>query len=316
MSEENISMSKTISIIVPVYNEEENLYLLTKRLEDVLKPTRYPFEIIFIDDGSTDNSVGIIKEIASAKSNVSYILFSRNFGKDHAISAGLLRSKGDAVVTMDADLQHPPELILQMLEIWEEGNEVIYTYSEEKNIHAKGFNQIASRIFYHTINKLSDLELEDGLSDFRLLDKKVVTVLNRLSEDEPFFRGLVKWVGFKQVGIPYTPHARIGGESKYSKKALTNLAIRGITSFSVKPLGIAVYIGFIIAILSILYVPYAIYSYYAGFAISGWASIIVTIAFFGGLQLIILGTIGIYLGKVFMQTKQRPHYIIKETNIL
>ena len=309
-------MKKLISILIPVYNEEGNVPAITKAIQEVFANLAFDFEIVFVNDGSADNSLSIIKKIAETQTNIFYISFSRNFGKDNALLAGLKYANGDAIVTIDADLQHPPKMIPEMLALWEQGNDIVYTHREDKNEHASNFNQFTSKMFYRIVNNLSDVELEDGIADYRLLDKKVVNVLNNLHEDRPFFRGLVKWVGFQQKGIPYTPNPRIAGETKYSTKALTRLALQGITSFSVKPLTIAIYLGLTFSVLSTLYIPYVLISLYKGYAISGWTSIIVTIAFFGGLQLMILGILGIYLGKLFMQSKQRPHFIIKESNLL
>jgi len=309
-------MSKKISILIPVFNEEGNISAISEAIHIVFEDTSHEYEILFINDGSSDNSLAIIKELCSRDSRLKYISFSRNFGKDNALLAGFKFATGDALVTMDADMQHPPELIHDMIELWEQGNDVIYTYRADRNEHASNLNQFTSRMFYKIINHLSDVELEDGIADYRLLDKKVVTTFNNLHEDRPFFRGLIKWVGFQQIGIPYTPNARANGETKYSNKALTRLALQGITSFSVKPLFIAIYLGLTFSMLSLLYIPYVIYSLYFHLAISGWTSIIVTIAFFGGLQLMILGILGIYLGKLFVQSKQRPHFIIKESNII
>jgi dolichol-phosphate mannosyltransferase len=308
-------MNQLISIIIPAFNEEKNLSIVAAAIEKVFAAIPYRYEIIFIDDGSADNTVAVLKQLAAKNDCIKYILFSRNFGKDNALSAGLQKANGDAIVTIDADMQHPPEMIVQMVALWQQGNEVVYTYREDKNEHASSFNKLGSSLFYKTINRLSDIELEDGTADYRLIDRKVVDVLNALPENDPFYRGLVKWVGFTQKSIPYTPNERSFGETKYSRRALTRLALRGITSFSTKPLNIAIYLGFTFSLLSLLYIPYAILSLYFGWdALSGWASIIVTIAFFGGLQLMILGIIGLYLGKLFMQNKQRPHFIIKETN--
>jgi dolichol-phosphate mannosyltransferase len=309
-------MRKTISILIPVYNEEGNISAITEAIQQVFEGlSNYGYEILFVNDGSSDNSLRIIKETAARYPNIFFLSFSRNFGKDNALLAGLKSVKGDAVITIDADLQHPPELIPEMVQLWEQGNEVVYTYRENKNVHTSGFNQLTSKMFYQLLNNLSDVELEDGIADYRLLDKKVVGILNNLHEDTPFFRGMVKWVGFQQKGISYTPNPRITGQTKYSTRALTSLALHGITSFSIKPLTIAIYLGFTFSLLSILYVPYVLWSLYFKKAISGWTSTIVTIAFFGGLQLMILGILGLYLGKLFMQSKQRPQFIIKESNL-
>ncbi|MBY0481072.1 MAG: glycosyltransferase family 2 protein [Chitinophagaceae bacterium] len=309
-------MKKKISILIPVFNEEQNVEVISREIHLLFQELAFDYEILFVNDGSSDNSLAILKQIAEGSNSIKYISFSRNFGKDNALLAGFQYANGDALITIDADLQHPIELIPEMLALWQKGNEVVYAYREDRNKHASNFNQLTSKIFYHIINNLSDIELEDGISDYRLLDRKVINSLNTLHEDRPFFRGLVKWVGFQQIGIPYTPKARKFGESKYSNKELLRLALVGITSFSIKPLLIAIYLGFVFSLLSILYIPYVIISLYNGWAISGWTSIIVTIAFFGGIQLMILGIIGLYLGKLFMQSKQRPHFIIRESNLV
>jgi polyisoprenyl-phosphate glycosyltransferase len=309
-------MSKKISVLLPVLNENENIpavYVAVKNIFSTI-PT-YVYEIIFIDDGSTDNTLQNIKQIATIDSNVLYISFSRNFGKDNALSAGLRKSSGDAIITMDADMQHAPTLITELIKQWESGYEVVYYYRESKNKHASTISSLFSKTFYKTLNGLADVKLENGISDFRILDRKVVTALAAMNEDSLFFRGLVKWVGFKQLGLPYSPDERNSGTSTYKTRMLFKLAIQSITSFSTKPLTIAIYLGFIFSVLSLLYIPYAIYSKLNGMAISGWTSVIVTIAFFGGLNLTILGIVGLYLGKTFMQGKGRPQFIVRETNI-
>jgi dolichol-phosphate mannosyltransferase len=306
-------MTKLISVVIPVYNEEDNICAIANAVSKALD--NFNFEIIFVNDGSSDTSISILKDLSNNASNIFYISFSRNFGKDIALLAGLKYSKGDAVITIDADLQHPPQLMSEMIDYWLLGNEVVYAYRDEKNQHTKKTHQFASTLFYKLLNKLSTVELEDGVSDFRLIDRKVVDVLNNIHEDYPFFRGLIKWVGFQQKGIPYKPEERLSGETKYSSKALLQLALQGITSFSTKPLAIATYLGFTFSLLAMLYIPYVIFSIFFEHPVSGWASLIATIAFFGGLQLMILGIIGMYLGKLFMQSKERPHYIVKESNL-
>ena len=309
-------MAKHINILIPVFNEEKNILAITEAIQNNFGDSECTHDILFVNDGSRDASLEIIKQVALANPHVFYLSLSRNFGKDNAVLAGMQYTRGDAVITIDADMQHPPELIAQFIEQWSKGYEVVYTYRQDRNRHASSFNQLASRIFYKLVNKLSSVELEDGIADFRLMDRKVVDVLRDIHEDYPFFRGLVKWVGFNQIGIPYTPHARFSGETKYNTTALLRLALHGLTSFSTKPLTIAIYLGFASAALSLLYIPYVLISYYYNLEVSGWSSLIVTVAFFGGLQLMILGILGLYLGKVFMQTKNRPGFIIKEKNIV
>lgn len=307
-------MKKLISIIIPVYNEQDNIPIVTNALRCLFEPLGYRYNIIFIDDGSSDNSLATLKQQAALYEEVRFISFSRNFGHQAALKAGLDLADGDAVISMDGDMQHPPELIPLLLEKWSEGYDVVYTVrkEDEKLPFAK---RKTSNLFYKLLNGLSDIEIEKGTADFRLLNRNVVNVLRNLQEYDLFFRGLVKWSGFRQLAIEYMPAQRATGVSKYSFKKMMRLALQGFTSFSTKPLYAATYIGFIFSLLSLLYIPYALYSYFFGSAISGWTSVIVTISFFGGLQLMILGIIGIYLGKLFMQSKQRPVYIVKESNL-
>ena len=215
---------------------------------------------------------------------------------------------------MDGDLQHPPTLLPELIKHWEAGNDIVYTIRKDHQ-EIPMMKRKTSNMFYGLMNRLSDIELEAGTADFRLMDKRVVDICRTFSEMDLFWRGLVKWIGFTQVGIEYEPAERKYGESKYTYKKMMQLALRGITSFSIKPLSIAIYLGFTFSLLSLLYIPYVLYSMYFGHTINGWASVIVTIAFFGGLQLMILGIIGMYLGKLFIQSKQRPHYVIKESNL-
>lgn len=309
-------MDKKISLLLPVLNEEHNIHIIYEAVKKIfaLLPA-YIYEIIFIDDGSSDATLQNIKQIAATDSQVLYISFSRNFGKDYALCAGLRQSSGDAVITMDADMQHAPSLITTLVTQWEKGYEVVYYYRESTNTHTGFLSKIFSAGFYKILNILSEVKLENGISDFRIMDKKVVKALAALNEDTLFFRGLVKWVGFKQLGLPYNPDERNSGKTTYKTRMLFKLAIHSITSFSTKPLTIAIYLGFIFSLLSLLFIPYAIYSKYIGVAISGWASMIVAIAFFGGLNLMILGIVGLYLGKTFIQGKGRPLFIIRESNI-
>lgn len=306
---------KKIAIVIPAFNESKNIKPLVDKLSEVFKGLHYNYELIFVNDGSSDKTQKIVQELSQENSKVNYIEFSRNFGKDPALKAGIDLSESDIVITIDADLQHPPELIPEMIARWEEGYEVVYAYRKEANPHYSLMHKAAAQSFYHFINKLSEIDIENGISDFRLMDKKVVTILKSITEFEVFLRGMVKWVGFKQIGIAYTPAERIYGDSTYSTKALIKLALQGITSFSIKPLYTAVYLGFLFSILSLLYIPYIIYSFYVGAEVHGWASVIMTIVFFGGLQLVILGIIGIYIGKLFIQAKRRPNYIIRNTNL-
>jgi dolichol-phosphate mannosyltransferase len=310
-------MKKKLSIVIPAYNEEKNISFLVEEIFKSLNRTEYAFELIFVDDGSKDNTLNEIKTQAQIYPNVFYIELSKNFGKDYALKSGIDQSQGNAIITMDADLQHPPHLLPQILKLWEDGYDIIYTYRKDANPHVKGYQKIASKLFYKGINALSDITLENGISDFRLLDEKVVKQLQQIDEYEIFFRGMVKWVGFLQIGIAYIPAKRHTGEASYSFFKLAKLAIGSIMAFSVRPLYIATGLGLFFSVSALFYIPYILISYFAGYdAVSGWASLIATVAFFGGLQLLVLGIIGSYLGKIFLQTKHRPNYIIRSTNLL
>lgn len=304
-------MLRQLTIVVPVYNETQNIPVLVSKLNEVLPTTGCHFNILFVDDGSEDETLAIIKQQATAFNNVHYISFSRNFGHQNALKAGFDSCDADAVITMDGDMQHPPEILPAMIELWQQGNDIVYTIRKDQ-LETGVFKKTTSNMFYNVINSLSDIELEKGTADFRLLDRKVVNVMKDLKEHDLFWRGLVKWLGFKQAAIEYEAAKRFQGKSKYTLKKMRELALKGITSFSTKPLSFAIYLGFFSALISVLYIPYALISETTGHAVSGWASVILTIAFFGGIQLMILGIIGMYLGKLFMQSKQRPHYIIKE----
>lgn len=307
-------MNKLVSIVIPAHNEQDNILLILERIDVVFSPSNYDYEIILVDDGCTDKTLSIIKEASETRSNIFYIEFSRNFGHQAALKAGLDQAQGDCVISLDADLQHPPELFCEMLTKWEEGYEIVYTKRLEDRSLPFGKRK-SSKYFYKLMNSLSDIELESGTADFRLLDRKVVEAFRAFREIDPFIRGLVKWMGFKQYGIEYVPDRRFSGSSKYNIGKMGRLAIHGVTSLSIRPLHTAIYLGFIFSFLSLLYIPYVIRAFYRGEDVAGWASVIMTIVFFGGLQLIIMGIIGIYIGKMFMQGKNRPNYIIRSTNL-
>lgn len=307
-------MNKLVSIVIPAYNEADNIFVIAESIKAVFATLNYNYELILVDDGSADHTLEKIKAYAATADNIFFLEFSKNFGHQLAVKAGMDHAYGDCVISMDCDMQHPPELIPQMLEKWEAGYEVVYTIREDDKNLSKG-KRSSSSLFYKLLNWLSDIELESGAADFRLLDQKVINVFRNFQENEPFLRGLVKWLGFKQYAIKYNPAARFSGKSKYTIKKMFRLALHGVTSFSIKPLYSAVYLGFILSFASVLYIPYVLYAFLNHVEVSGWASVIMTIVFFGGLQLIILGIIGIYVGKMFMQSKNRPNYIIRSTNI-
>ncbi|MDO4229888.1 MAG: glycosyltransferase family 2 protein [Capnocytophaga sp.] len=308
---------KQIDIVVPCYNESGNIYALYDAIQTVFQEKsleNYTYKLIFVNDGSSDDSLQVLKAMNQKHENVKYISFSRNFGHQLAVKAGLDNAFGDIVISMDADLQHPPSLIPELVQKWEEGNQVVATIREYAPNAANKIKK-SSKYFYKILNLISDIEIKDGAADFRLLDKDVVSVIRSMKENEPFLRGMVPWAGFKQIYIPYIAQKRHSGETKYTLQKMLHLALVGATAFSIKPLYFAVYLGFAFSILSLLYIPYVLFSLIRGTEISGWASLIMTVVFFGGLQLTILGIIGIYIGKIFKQTKERPNYIIQEQNV-
>lgn len=306
---------KKISIVIPAYNEEDNLSEIRKAIDHVFHNLpNYKYEIIFVNDGSRDRTQDFLEEMSLSFPEVRYIEFSRNFGHQYAVKAGLDLADGNAVISMDADLQHPPALIPEMIRKWEEGYDIVYTIRKYPKSISR-FKRSTSDFFYRILSKLSDVELEKGSSDFRLLDASVIDVIRDGTESDVFLRGLVKWVGFRQYAIPFVAGERFAGESKYSLGKMFRFAFTGITAFSVKPLYLAAYLGFFFSLVSLLYIPYVIYSFINHSEISGWASLIMTVVFFGGVQLIILGILGIYMGKIFKQIKGRPNYIIRSKNL-
>jgi len=307
---------KKISVVIPAHNEEGNISLIYQRIKDVFsKLENYRFEVIFVNDGSRDNTQHVIEALAQNHEEVKYIEFSRNFGHQPAVKAGMDCCTGNAMISMDADLQHPPELIPELIKKWEEGFDIVFTIrTYPKQISA--FKRKTSKLYYKFLTRISDVNLsEGGGSDFRLMDASVVDVVRNMNEADIFLRGLSNWMGFRRVGISFTAGERATGESSYDLKKMMRFAFTGITAFSVKPLYLAAYLGFIFSAIAALgYGIYVIHSFITGTEISGWASLIMTVVFFGGVQLIILGIMGIYLGKIFKQVKERPNYIIRSKN--
>lgn len=310
-----MSNLEKISIVIPSFNEEGNIDVMVQALHFELQKTNFDYELIFVDDGSKDKTLSILKNLSEKDSKLFYIELSRNFGHQNALMAGLDLATGDAIITMDGDMQHPPSLIIEMISKWQEGFDVVYTRRrEDKNLPF--FKKITSKYFYKFINYISEIEIEAGTADFRLMDKKVTKIFFTFSENELFIRGLVNWIGFKQFAIDYEPAERFSGKSKYTIKKMFQFGLKGITSFSIRPLYLSIFLGFTISGLALLfYIVYIFYSIYYETAISGWSSVIFTIVLFGGLNLIILGIIGVYVGKLFMQSKNRPNYLIRDTNL-
>lgn len=307
-------MKKKLDIILPAHNERGNIIPIYKEITVALAETNFDYSILFVDDGSTDDTLQQIKDLALLDNKVKFIELSRNFGHQNAIKAGLDASRAEVVIMMDCDLQHPPHLINELLNQYELGYDVVRTHRIESKNQGY-FKRKSSNLFYNFLNKLSDIQLEQGSADFRLISGAAVDQLKSFNEFDLFYRGLIKWMGFKQMSIEYLPSERLTGITKYTYKNMLRFGLKGFTSFSIKPLYAAAYLGLFFSIASLLYVPYIIHAFYVGTEVPGWASVIATIAFFGGLHLMILGIIGIYLSKLFIQSKNRPHYIVKASNL-
>ena len=305
-----------ISIVIPTYCEEGNIVELYEQLQrELTKSEIHSFEIIYVNDGSHDNSLMKIKELTVRDNRVKFIHFSRNFGHQNAVRAGLDFAQGAAVISMDADLQHPPELIPTLIAFWRAGNKVVYTKRKDKN-DLSFFKKLTSKMFYKLVNYLSETKLEEGTADFRLLDRSVVEALKNFNENNLFYRGIIPGLGFRQHGIDYIPNERFSGNTKYTFSKMVRFALTGITSSSAKPLYFSIYLGAFLALCSFFYALYAIYvSIFTTEAVAGWTSTIASILFIGGIQLMMLGIVGIYLGKLFSESKKRPNYIIEESNI-
>lgn len=304
-----------ISVIVPSFNEEKNVPLIYERLTSTLSQISDDYEIIFVNDCSKDSTLSVIKQISEKDSHVKYISFSRNFGHQIAVSAGLDLCKGEAVVIIDADLQDPPELILEMYEKYKEGYKVVYAKRKSREGET-WFKKITAKLFYRFLSAMTSIEIPVDVGDFRLIDKVIVKHLRNMPEKSKYIRGQISWIGYKQTFVEYHRDARLYGKTNYPLKKMLRLAFDGITAFSDKPLKMASAIGIISAILSLLAIVYALISHFIfDSAVSGWTSLIISVLFIGGVQLITIGIIGEYIARINNDVRNRPLYIIEEENI-
>ncbi|MCM3029413.1 MULTISPECIES: glycosyltransferase family 2 protein [unclassified Niallia] len=300
------------SIVIPVFNEEEVIEHTYERIKTVMKNADGNYELLFINDGSRDRSVEILLNLSEQDNRIKIVDFSRNFGHQIAITAGMDYALGDAIVIIDADLQDPPELILEMIQKWKEGYDVVYA----KRTARKGetfFKKQTASAFYRTLRAMTEIEIPIDTGDFRLIDRKVCNQMKNIHEKNRFVRGLVSWVGFKQSAVEYERDERFAGETKYPLKRMLKLSLDGITSFSYKPLKLANYLGASLSVIGFVYMLIVLYQkLFTTTTVTGWSSIIVIQLFFSGITLMMLGVIGEYIGRIYDEAKDRPLYIVKD----
>ena len=304
-----------LSIVIPIFNEEENIDSLINRLRTVVAQMQISCEYIFVNDGSKDHSFQLIKNLALADPTVKYIDFSRNFGHQIAVSAGLDLAAGDRVAIIDADLQDPPELIIEMFAKMDQGYEVVYAKRNNRNGES-WLKKFTAKVFYRILKSITSVKIPVDTGDFRIIDRKVVNVLKQMPEHNKFLRGQISWIGFKQTYVEYDRKVRQAGSTGYTYKKMIRLALDGITSFSNFPLKVASICGFVVSGIAFMVMIYALYSrYITKDYVEGWTSTIISVLFLGGIQLISIGIIGEYISRLSENARNRPLYIINETNI-
>lgn len=306
-------MSKQlISYIFPIYNEEGNIELLVNTMNGLLKKhPKYNYEIIFINDGSKDKSLDMLVTLSKKDKRITVIDFARNFGHQIAVTAGLDYAKGDAVIIMDSDMQDPPKVSFELIEKWEQGYDVVY--AQRRSRKDTFFKKLTADMFYRTLQKLADIDIPRNTGDFRLVDRKVVNEMKRFKEHNRFLRGMVSYIGFKQIAVPFDRDERHAGETGYPLKKMLKFAADGIFSFSTYPLKFIRNVGFFVASLAFLGIIYAIFMkiFFPEITIEGWTFIVISVLFMGGIQLIMLGVLGSYIGRIYTETQNRPLYMIQ-----
>ena len=304
---------KKVSILIPCYNEEASLPALYDALRGLMEANdRYDWEVLMVNDGSRDRTIDVIKELRTKDSRICYIDLSRNFGKENAMLAGFDHVTGDCMVIMDADLQHPPHVIPEMLKKWEEGYDDVYgkriTRGKESWLRRR-----LSLLFYKMLQKSARYDILPNVGDFRILDRKCIDQMKQLRETERYTKGMYAWIGFKKTSVDFETQDRVAGESHMNYRALLSLAMEGVTSFTVAPLKLSAYLGFLISIVAFIYLFFVLFkAVFYGDPVAGYPTLAILVLFFGGLQLIFLGILGEYLGKIYNETKNRPVYVIGE----
>ncbi len=303
--------SQLLSLVVPVYNEAEGIRMFHERAINVLRNLPgLDYELVYVDDGSKDGSYPILREFADSDPKIKVVKFSRNFGHQIAITAGLDHAVGDAVVFIDADLQDPPELILEMIAKWREGNEVVYA-RRARRAGETAFKLATAAAFYRVLRSMANIDIPPDVGDYRLISRVVADQLRGMREKDRFIRGLVSWVGFKQDFVLYNRDERVAGETKYPLRKMIKFALDGLTSFSTAPLRLATWLGYSASVLAFLYLLAVLVQVMLGMTVEGWATIMVVMLFLGGVQLVCLGILGEYLGRIFNEVKPRPVYIVE-----
>ena len=308
-----MTVAKTfVSIVVPVYNEQEVITSFHERLSTVIRQLPYAWEIVYVNDGSSDHTLDILKQIHAQDEHVCIVDLSRNFGKEIALSAGLAHAQGDAIIVIDADLQDPPELIPALIKEWQHGYDVVYA----RRTHREGetlLKKLTAALFYRVMRNVGSVQLPEDTGDFRLLSRRAVNALNSFKEQHRFMKGLFAWIGFRQKAVNYERDPRFAGKTKWNYWKLWNFAIDGITSFTIAPLKFATYIGMFTSLLAFLYGTYMVVTTLLyGNPVPGYPSLIVIVLFLGGVQLMAIGVLGEYIGRIFTETKQRPLYFVNE----
>jgi len=311
-SEDDGREPPTYSFVIPVYNEEEVLPELYRRMKALIDTLDGPSEVILIDDGSRDRSYPLMLELHALDARFKVVHFSRNFGKEVAVSAGLDLASGDAIVLLDADLQDPPELVVEMAAKWREGYDMVYA-KRDRRMNETWFKRTTSRMFYRTLRRISDVDVPLDVGDFRLVDRRALDAFRSMRERNRYVRGMFGWIGFRQTGVSYVRPGRFAGQTKWPLSKLVRLAFDGIISFSTAPLRMVLQLGFLVSVFSFAAGLFAIVIKLSGmYAISGWASLTVLMSFIGGVQLTVLGVMGEYVGRIYEEVKQRPLYLVRD----
>ncbi|ACM18688.1 undecaprenyl-phosphate glycosyltransferase, DPM1-like family [Geotalea daltonii FRC-32] len=306
-----MSEATKFSIVVPVFNEEKVLPETYRRLHEVMEGLNEPYEIIFVNDGSSDRTMFILDNICEQDRHIRIIDFAKNFGHQTAITAGMDYADGDAVVVIDADLQDPPELIPQMIDRWREGYDVVYGKRKERKGETL-FKRFSAALFYRLMRKMTDVDIPVDTGDFRLIDRRVCDALKSIKERNRYIRGIISWLGFRQIGVEFSREERFAGETKYPMKKMLKFAFDAITSFSFKPLKLSSYLGMSLSFFSFVYLMVVVYQkFFTDRTVAGWASSMVISLFFNGIVLMMLGIAGEYIGRIYDETKGRPLYVVR-----